>query len=162
MIFQLENVYRTQQPQDGQKTWGNFWKKQRLPSSKSEKKFTLALESFCWFKIDHCLDINQEYEVPRSLIFTWQNDHQPPQPQDWQKTSGSFQKKFLQSIKSEEKKSMLGLEPLLVEIEHVLDITQKYETPGFLIFTCQNAHRPPQPQEGQETWAKFALKFNDL
>ena len=25
------------------------------------------------------------------------------------------------------------------------------ETPGFLIFKCQNAHRPPQPQKGQET-----------
>ena len=46
---------------------------------------------------------------------------------------------------------MLGLEPLLVEIEHVLDITQKYETPEFLIFTCRNVHRPPQPQKGQET-----------
>ena len=53
---------------------------------------------------------------------------------------------------------MLGLEPLLVEIEHVLDITQKYETPGFLIFTCQNANRPPQPQEGQETSANLGKK----
>ena len=33
-----------------------------------------------------------------------------------------------------------GLEPLLVEIEHFLDTTQKYETPGFFIFKCQNAH----------------------
>ena len=48
-------------------------KKQRLPRSKSEKKFTLALEPFLVEIVDHCLDINQEHEVPRSLIFTWQN-----------------------------------------------------------------------------------------
>ena len=99
-------------------------------------------------EIDHCLDINQEYEVPRSLIFTWQNDHQLR----WTKNLRKFPKKqCLQSSKSEEKKSTLGLEPLLVEIEHFLDTTQMFETPGFFIFKCQNAHRPPQPQKGQET-----------
>ena len=67
----------------------------------------------------------------------------------WTKNLRKFPKKHrLQRSKYEEKKSKLGLEPLLVEIENFLDTTQKYETLGF---KCQNAHQPPQPQEGQET-----------
>ena len=58
---------------------------------------------------------------------------------------------FLKTQRLPSSKSTLGLEPLLVEIEHFLDTTQRYETPGFLIFKCQNAHRPPQPQDGRET-----------
>ena len=38
-------------------------------------------------------DIHQEYEVPRSLIFAWQNDHMLPKPKNLQKTWGNFQKK---------------------------------------------------------------------
>ena len=59
------------------------------------------------------------------------------------KNSRKLQKypQCLESSKFEDKKSaLLGLEPLLVEIEHFLDTTQKYETPGFFIFKCQNAH----------------------
>ena len=54
------------------------------------------------------------------------------------KNSGSFQKNCVYKVANlKKKKSTLGLEPLLVEIEHVLDITQKYETPEFFISTCQ-------------------------
>ena len=38
------------------------------------KKALLRTETFLLVEIDR-LDINQEYEVHRSLIFTWQNDH---------------------------------------------------------------------------------------
>ena len=60
------------------------------------------------------------------------------------KNSRKLQKypQCLESSKFEDKKSaLLGLEPLLVEIEHFLDITQKIWNPGFLSFTCKSAHR---------------------
>ena len=48
--------------------------------------------------------------------------------------------KFLKTQRLPSSKSTLGLEPFLIEIEHFLDTTQRYETPEFLIFKCQNAH----------------------
>ena len=48
MIFQLENVYRTQQPQDGQRTRGNLKKK---PSVYQVANLRQAW-SLCWLKLN--------------------------------------------------------------------------------------------------------------
>ena len=109
--------------------------------------------------------------VPWSLFVSWNRPvwtliKNMKSPDLWflhckTKNSRKLQKyhQCLESSKFEDKISaILGLEPLLVEIEHFLDIAQKYETPGLLIFTCQNAHRPPQLQDGQETWANLGKK----
>ena len=66
-----------------------------------------------------------------------------------QSPASTWTKNIVYKVANLKKTVKLGLEPLLVEIEKFLNTTQKYETPGF--FKCQNAHRPPQPQEGQET-----------
>ena len=159
MIFQLETI--TEFAAES-KNLRNYWKNSVYHvCSKSENKIYTSPGAFLLVEIDHCLDINQEYEVP-DLWFLHGKTTSNIHSLKIDKKLGSFQNKKNSVYKGilykvanlKKKKSTLGLESLLFEIGHVLDINQNYETPGFLIFTCRNAHWPPQPQEGQETRKK--------